>query len=147
LSIQISGQDGRTVYRINVEPEETLGHYSDWLRLGGVQKILDLNGYDRSNGLSISDALLLPVENQDQKMDFENRRAEYHRVLVEEFKENFETTGTEVYQIEVGDSLWTLAREYELPIWVITRYNPALRSGPPRVGDSIRIPRIQSRRI
>lgn len=147
LSIQISGQDGRTVYRINVEPEETLGHYSDWLRLGGVQKILDLNGYDRSNELSIADALLLPVENQDQKLGFESRRAEYHRVLVEEFKENFETTGTEVYQIEAGDSLWALAREYELPIWVITRYNPALRSGPPRVGDSIRIPQIQSRRI
>ena len=147
LSIQISGQDGRTVYRINVEPEETLGHYSDWLRLGGVQKILDLNGYDRSNELSIADALLLPVENQDQKLGFESRRAEYHRVLVEEFKENFETTGTEVYQIEAGDSLWALAREHELPIWVITRYNPALRSGPPRVGDSIRIPQIQSRRI
>ena len=47
-------------------------------------------------------------------------------MLVEEF-ENFEVTGSEDYKIE-SDSLWVLAREFELPIWVITRYNPA-RSG------------------
>ena len=76
---------------------------------------------------------------------FERRREEYHQVLVEEFKENFEVTGSEEYKIEAGDSLWVLAREFELPIWVITRYNPELRSGPPRAGRSITIPRIRSR--
>ncbi|MDG2236541.1 MAG: hypothetical protein P8L34_01995, partial [Arenicellales bacterium] len=46
LSVQTAGVNGKTVYRINIEPEETLGHYSDWLRLGGVKKLRDLNGYD-----------------------------------------------------------------------------------------------------
>ena len=132
-------------YRINVEPEETLGHYSDWLRLGSVKKIRELNGYDATQVLASGDALLLPVTDKAQQDVFERRREEYHRVLVEEFKENFEVTGSEEYKIQSGDSLWVLAREFELPIWVITRYNPELRSGPPRAGKSITIPRIRSR--
>lgn len=145
LSIQVSRLDGQTVYRINVEPEETLGHYSDWLRLGGVKRILELNSYDSRRVLSSGDALLLPVTDREHQQGFERRREEYHRVLIEEFKENFEVTGTENYTIQPGDNLWVLAREYELPIWVITRYNPVLRSGPPRAGELIRIPRIKTR--
>jgi len=145
LSVQTSAVNGKTLYRINVEPEETLGHYSDWLRLGGVRKIRELNGYDTTQVLASGDALLLPVVDAAQQDAFEKRREEYHRVLVEEFKENFEVTGANEYKIQSGDSLWVLAREFELPIWVITRYNPELRSGPPRAGKSIKIPRIRSR--
>ena len=32
-------RDGKIVYVIYVEPEETLGHYSDWLRLGTISPI------------------------------------------------------------------------------------------------------------
>ena len=145
LSVQTAGVNGKTVYRINIEPEETLGHYSDWLRLGGVKKLRDLNGYDSTRVLASGDALLLPVTGSDQQHSFERRREEYHRVLVEEFKENFEVTGTEAYTVRPGDSLWTLAHEFELPIWVITRFNPGLRVGPPRAGEDLRIPRIRSR--
>lgn len=145
LSIQMAGVNGKTVYRINIEPEETLGHYSDWLRLGGVKKLRELNGYDSTRVLASGDALLLPVTGSDQQHSFERRREEYHRVLVEEFKENFEVTGTEAYTVRPGDSLWTLAHEFELPIWVITRFNPGLRAGPPRAGEDLQIPRIRSR--
>ncbi|MCP4830268.1 MAG: LysM peptidoglycan-binding domain-containing protein [Proteobacteria bacterium] len=146
LSIQTAGVNGETVYRINIEPEETLGHYSDWLRLGGVKKLRDLNGYDTTRVLATGDALLLPVSGPDKQHAFERRRQEYHRVLVEEFKENFDVTGTTAYTVEAGDSLWVLAREFELPIWVITRFNPALRTTPPRAGEILKIPRIRSRK-
>ncbi|MBT5887455.1 MAG: LysM peptidoglycan-binding domain-containing protein [Acidiferrobacteraceae bacterium] len=145
LSVQTAGVNGKTVYRINIEPEETLGHYSDWLRLGGVKKLRELNGYDSTRVLASGDALLLPVTGLDQQHSFERRREEYHRVLVEEFKENFEVTGTEAYTVRPGDSLWMLAHEFELPIWVITRFNPGLRAGPPRAGEDLQIPRIRSR--
>ncbi|MEE3282660.1 MAG: LysM peptidoglycan-binding domain-containing protein, partial [Pseudomonadota bacterium] len=42
--IQATEQAGKRVYRINIEPGETLGHYSDWLRLGGIAAIRELNG-------------------------------------------------------------------------------------------------------
>jgi hypothetical protein len=145
LSVQTAGVNGKTVYRINIEPEETLGHYSDWLRLGGVKQLRELNGYDSTRVLASGDALLLPVTGSDQQHSFERRRQEYHRVLVEEFKENFEVTGTEAYTVRPGDSLWMLAHEFELPIWVITRFNPGLRAGPPRAGEDLQIPRIRSR--
>ena len=145
LSVQTAGVNGKTVYRINIEPEETLGHYSDWLRLGGVKKLRELNGYDSTRVLASGDALLLPVTGSDQQHSFERRREEYHRVLVEEFKENFEVTGTEAYTVRPGDSLWMLAHEFELPVWVITRFNPGLRAGPPRAGEDLQIPRIRSR--
>ena len=88
--VQTTERGGERVYRINVEPGETLGHYSDWLRLGGIAAIRELNGIQETLNLQVGDALLLPVSNQTQTFAFDQRRLEYHRVLVEEFKEHFE---------------------------------------------------------
>ena len=52
--------------------------------------------------LASGDALLLPVTDAAHQEAFERRREEYHQVLVEEFKENFEVTGSEDYKIESG---------------------------------------------
>ena len=145
LDVQIAGINGERVYRINIEPEETLGHYSDWLRLGGVKMLRELNGREATKVLSSGTALLLPVSSETQRRDFERRRQEYHRVLVEEFKENFEVAGIEQYTVRKGDSLWLLAREFELPLWVITRYNPVLRSSAPKAGENLQIPLIRPR--
>ena len=82
--MQRSAVDGRTLYRINVEPEETLGHYSDWLRLGGVESIRALNGFDASQYNPTGDALLMPVKELGHKDAFERPREENHQVVVDE---------------------------------------------------------------
>ena len=145
VGVQVTSRDGRKVYRINVEANETLGHYSDWLRLGGIAPIRRLNGMQETKTLEIGDALLLPISNQTQRSDFEQRRQEYHRVLVEEFKEHFEIVKVRRYTARRGDSVWRLARDFDLPLWMITRYNPELRTAMPVIGDDLRIPSIRKR--
>ena len=147
LAVQTSVLDGKKIYRINVEPEETLGHYSDWLRLGGTEEIRELNGFDNSSMLVSGEALLIPVKDLTHKSEFEQRRTEYHRILVEEFKENFRFIGTDKYTINPGDALWGIARNFELPVWIITRFNPKLMSSPPKAGDVLQIPRIETKKI
>jgi len=145
--IQATEQAGKRVYRINIEPGETLGHYSDWLRLGGIAAIRKLNGIQKTQNLQVGDVLLLPVSEQTQASAFDQRRLEYHRVLVEEFKENFEVLNVQQYTIQPGDSVWRVASSFELPVWLIMRYNPELRTTLPTTGNILRIPSIRKRRI
>ena len=144
--IQATEQAGKWVYRINIEPGETLGHYSDWLRLGGIAAIRKLNGIQKTQNLQVGDVLLLPVSEQTQASGFDQRRLEYHRVLVEEFKENFEVLNVQQYTIQPGDSVWRVASSFELPVWLIMRYNPELRTTVPTTGNILRIPSIRKRR-
>ena len=144
--IQATEQAGKRVYRINIEPGETLGHYSDWLRLGGIAAIRKLNGIQKTQNLQVGDVLLLPVSEQTQASAFDQRRLEYHRVLVEEFKENFEVLNVQQYTIQSGDSVWRVASSFELPVWLIMRYNPELRTTLPTTGNILRIPSIRKRR-
>ena len=145
IRMQVTEQAGERVYRINIEPGETLGHYSDWLRLGGITAIRKLNGARKTKNLQVGDALLLPVSDQTEAAAFDQRRLEYHRVLVEEFKEHFEVLDIQQYTIRLGDSVWLLASKFELPIWLIMRYNPELRTTVPVVGNTLRIPSIRKR--
>ncbi|MDH3638804.1 MAG: LysM peptidoglycan-binding domain-containing protein [Gammaproteobacteria bacterium] len=141
--IAVETRKGRRMYLVKVLPEETLGHYADWLGLGFSTQIRKLNGLKRGRQLRIGQKLRLPIENDDQRRDFEGKRAEYHRTLVDEFREHYDVAGVDTYTLKKGDSLWKLAREYELPYWVLTRYNPNV-SGL-NVGDAIRIPTVRAR--
>ena len=145
IRLQVTEQAGERVYRINIEPGETLGHYSDWLRLGGIAAIRKLNGIQKTQNLQVGDVLLLPVSEQTQVSAFDQRRLEYHRVLVEEFKENFEVLNVQQYTIQPGDSVWRVASSFELPVWLIMRYNPELRTTLPIAGNILRIPSIRKR--
>lgn len=136
---------GQIVYVIYVEPEETLGHYSDWLRLGTISPIRELNALPLKRQLRVGEPLKLPVADEAQLQDFANRRQEYHRVLVEEFKEHYEIVAVDDYTTRRGDSVWKLAQQFDLPLWVVMRYNPSLRLSPPVAGQSLRIPSVRER--
>ena len=144
FSVQTAAINGKTIFRINVEPEETLRHYADWLALPDVDGLRELNETVIGGTLAIGDVLLLPIASQKQQLFFERRRQEYHRMLVEEFKETFDVVALQAYTIRRGDSVWGIARRFDLPVWIITRYNPSLRSQALRVGDEIEIPSVRS---
>ena len=113
--------------------------------MGGIAAIRKLNGIQKTQNLQVGDVLLLPVSEQTQVSAFDQRRLEYHRVLVEEFKENFEVLSVQHYTIQPGDSVWRVASSFELPVWLIMRYNPELRTTLPIAGNILRIPSIRKR--
>ncbi|GJL81783.1 MAG: hypothetical protein DHS20C01_14170 [marine bacterium B5-7] len=130
---------------ILVESEETLGHYADWLGIGSMSPISDLNKIGMREVLKTGELILLPVKTDEQKQQFQNRRAEYHRVLVEEFKEAYEIQNVNAYTVRVGDSAWKIASKFQLPLWVVNLYNPELRSRSPAAGETLKIPQIEPR--
>ncbi len=147
LALNVSSSNDKQQNFIYVEPEETLGHYADWLSLRSPGVIQDLNKISAKNPIIVGNKLLLPIEKESDIVIFERKRQEYHRVLVEEFKENFEILAMEVYRVKKGDSAWSLAQEFELPVWLITRFNEQLTIRAPFVGEKLAIPTIQAKDI
>jgi membrane-bound lytic murein transglycosylase D len=121
--IRVILNDGRPIGIIQVEIEETIGHYAEWL---GVRagEIRHLNAIPYGQVIHIGQKLKIPLR-RTAKEAFEEQRFEYHKELVEDFFSAYRVEAVQVYCIKKGDTLWTLAnQEFELPLWLIRRYNP-----------------------
>tara|TARA_B100000029_G_scaffold516669_1_gene632487 strand:+ start:2707 stop:5103 length:2397 start_codon:yes stop_codon:yes gene_type:complete len=144
FSVQVTDLDGQRIFRINAEAAETLEHYADWLMIADVDAIRQLNHDLARESLLLGDVLLLPITSQEQLVYFQRERQDYHRMLVEEFRQNFEVVDIYSYTALRGDSLWSISKKFNLPIWIMTRYNPSLRSQAPHQGDHIQVPLVES---
>jgi membrane-bound lytic murein transglycosylase D len=115
--------DGSTpVGIIGVEVEETIGHYAEW---AGVRasEIRRLNDFRYGRPIHLGQKVKIPLHRVSRE-DFEEKRYEYHKELVEDFMASYRIEDLQAYTIKRGDNIWTLAREeFELPLWLIRRYN------------------------
>ena len=108
-----------------MEPEETLGHYADWLQIE-TQKIRRLNGFAYARHIRIGQKIRIPLDNDSGKI-FEEKRYEYHKEMEEDFFDTYRVEKTEKYIIERGDNLWILCNErFEIPFWLLKKYNPEI---------------------
>ena len=115
--------DDRPIGIIQVEIEETIGHYAEWLGVR-ASEIRLLNAIPYGQIIHIGQELKIPLR-RTTKEAFEEQRFEYHKELVEDFFSTYRVEAVQVYCIKKGDTLWTLANEkFELPLWLIRRYNP-----------------------
>jgi membrane-bound lytic murein transglycosylase D len=124
LSItRVVSNDDRPIGIIQVEIEETIGHYAEWLGVRAAE-IRHLNAIPYGQVIHIGQQLKIPLR-RATKEAFEEQRFEYHKELVEDFFSSYRVEAVQVYCIKKGDTLWTLANEkFELPLWLIRRYNP-----------------------
>lgn len=107
---------------INVETDETIGHYADWSGVS-VQRLRDVNGLRRGAGLRIGQRIKIPFISA-AKDEFEEKRGEYHMAIQEDFFSNYKVDGTTSYEIRSGETIWKLCAENEIPLWLLKRYNP-----------------------
>lgn len=145
LSISISGSASNPIYRLSVEADETLGHYSDWLGLGSTKAIKKLNDLPRGHTLRIGTVLKLPVTSGNQVTAFERKRIEYHQVLSEALKEHYSLTGIEQYTVRSGDSIWSLSNRFGFPVWLLYRVNPVLQLSSLKIKQKILLPKLQEK--
>ena len=144
VNVAAGRRNGQWVFSIIVEPEETMGHYADWLGIGSTRSIRKLNGIRSSSQIRVGKRIQLPVKTDEQIKGFEAKRSEYHRTLVDEFQQHYEILEVEQYRVKSGDSMWKIAQEHELPYWVLTRLNPQARA--PAVGDTLAVPVAKARK-
>lgn len=143
LSIRVGSQNNQPVYFVYAEVDETLGHFADWLGIGGSAALRKLNKLENGRSLQLGQHLLLPKLSSETVKRFEQMRIDYHQVLSENLKENFSLTGIADYRIRPGDSLWELSRNKGFPLWLIYRLNPELRFSGLAQGEVIKLPELK----
>ena len=107
---------------IRVEAEETLGHYAEWLGIS-TWEIRRMNGFKYGTVINLNQQVKIPLY-RVTKEEFEEKRFEYHKELTEDFFAAYRIEKVDIYYIKKGDNIWTLSREeFEVPLWLIQRYN------------------------
>ena len=144
LSIRVGSESGNPVYYIYVEVDETLGHYADWLGIGGSRLLRQINKLSRSKALQLGQRLRLPDITPETVSRFEQKRSEYHQVLSETLKENFQLVGIENYTVKSGESLWDMSQRLGFPLWLLYRLNPELRHTGLSAGRTVRLPLLNA---
>jgi membrane-bound lytic murein transglycosylase D len=127
---------------IRVEATETLGHYADWLRLP-TQRLRNVNSLKPRQTVQMGQKLKLDYSKVSRET-FEQLRRDYHAKLQGEFFVQHRISGTEVYIVRKGDSLWTMTQRFSnLPIWLLRQYNPDTDLSDLRAGTQVVMPRIE----
>ena len=130
-------------YVINVLPEENLGYYADWLGIGPAGELRRLNNLTFGDPLEVGERLRLPVSAQDQLGVFESKRKEFHSLLVDEYVQRFDINDVQSYRIQSGDTLWGISNDFDVPMWVLYRFNQGQLGA--TVGAEIAIPEVSDR--
>jgi membrane-bound lytic murein transglycosylase D len=127
---------------IRVEATETLGHYADWLRIP-TQRLRVVNKLKARQTVQLGQKLQLDYSRVSRET-FEQLRRDYHAKLQGEYFAQHRISGTEVYIVRRGDSLWTMTQRFaNLPIWLLRQYNPDTDLSDLRAGTQVLMPRIE----
>jgi membrane-bound lytic murein transglycosylase D len=129
---------------IVVQPNETLGHYAEWLGLR-ASRLRQINGLRFGQPVSVQQRLRLDLSHVRPE-EFERIRVEYHRILQEEFFARWEIEGTKIHRVGPGESLWILAnRRLNVPIWLLRQYNPDADLESLTAGTPLTVPQLRAR--
>lgn len=129
---------------IVVQPNETLGHYAEWLGVR-VSKLRQINRMRYGEPVQLHQKIRLDFSSVPAA-DFERIRTEYHRSLQEAFFAEWEIEGTAVHKVGPGDSIWSLStRRFSVPIWLLRQYNPDVDLDALSAGTEITVPKLRQR--
>jgi membrane-bound lytic murein transglycosylase D len=127
---------------IRIEATETLGQYADWLQIP-TQNLRNLNKLKARQPVLLGQKLKLDYSRVSREA-FEQLRRDYHAKLQGEFFVQHRISGTEVYIVRRGDSLWTMTQKFSnLPIWLLRQYNPDTDLSDLRPGTQVVMPRVE----
>jgi nucleoid-associated protein YgaU len=143
---RIRTYNGHSIGSIQVEVEETLGHYAEWLEVS-ASEIRRLNGLRFGRPLRINQSIKIPLQ-RVTKEDFEEKRFEFHKELAEDFFASFRVEKVETYTVRRGDSIWTISKEkFDVPLWLIKKYNIHLDFSELQPAQKLNIPIIQKNQV
>jgi hypothetical protein len=135
-------QNGKQIGNIRVEVEETLGHFAEWLNVS-AREIRRLNGFSYGGALHLNQKIKIPLHRVTQE-EFVEKRFEYHQELAEDFFASYRIEKVLTYSIKRGDNIWTLShQEFEVPLWLIKRYNAGVDFGALVPSQKLLIPIIE----
>ncbi len=124
-----------------VQAAETLGHYADWLGVSSGT-LRTLNKLHKKAMVTLGHRVKLDFSKVTPGQ-FEATRRDYHQHLQEDYFAAHRIAGTENYSVKRGDSLWVIAQQHgDLPVWLVTQYNPDVDFSDVRPGTTITLPQV-----
>ncbi len=139
---RIVEMNGHLVGIIQVEVEETLGHYADWAGVA-TQQIRRLNELRYGELLRLHQKIRIPLGRTNAET-FEQNRYEYHKRLQEDFYAVYRVGELQSYRVKRGDSIWTLCRgQFDIPMWLLKHCNPEVDLAVLRFHQKLAIPTIE----
>jgi len=125
--------------KVIVQPEETLGHFAEWLNLP-AQRLRDVNHLIQGQELQIGQQMHL-IFTKVSPAEFHRFRLEYHKSIQEDFFSHFTIESVSEYKVNSGDNLWQLCNsKFGIPLWLLQRTNPGVDLARLHPGDIVRVP-------
>ena len=121
---------------------ETLGQFAEWLGVAPA-RLRQLNNMSEGAPLTIGRRLKLDLSVVDAAT-FVTRRTRFHHQLQDEFFQRWRIAGQEKIRLQTGESLWTLTRRSNVPVWLLRQYNPAVDFTTIRAGTEILLPKLEA---
>jgi len=135
-------RDGKEFGVIRVEPEETLGHYAEWLGVR-ARDLRALNGLRYGRPIRLGQRIRIPLDAVGRE-EFEESRYLFHKELEEDFFTAYRVESLKRYQVQPGDNIWELCRTtFELPFWVVRKFNPKVDFLSLKPGDLLVVPEVE----
>ncbi|GMT41828.1 MAG: hypothetical protein IEMM0002_0239 [bacterium] len=129
---------------IQVQPEETIGHYADWASVS-AGKIRNLNGWSRRRLIRTGQNIKIPLTRVTEQV-FENNRYEYHLGIYEDFFMAYRVEKVDTHVVRKGQSLWTLFnKDYNVPLWLVHLYNMEAQLDNLQPGQKILVPVLEKK--
>ena len=143
---RIRHDQGKPIGIIRVDVEETLGHYAEWLGITAWE-IRRLNGFPFGKAIRLGQHIKIPLHRAN-KEEFEEKRFEYHKELSEDFFASYRVEKVKFYYIKKGDAIWNLSlEEFEVPLWLIKKYNVDLDFNAVVPSQKLTIPIIEKNQV
>jgi membrane-bound lytic murein transglycosylase D len=124
---------------ILVEPEETLGHFATWLEVP-TQRLREINGLRYAQEIQIGQRIRLTFQRVSAE-EFYHLRLEHKRSIEEDFFSTYKVDTTQVHIVDRGQNIWMISNDiYQLPMWLIAKYNTDRDLTRLQKGDQLVIP-------
>jgi membrane-bound lytic murein transglycosylase D len=124
---------------ITLRPDESVEQLADWLEIT-PRRLYQLNNLQEDDEINIGQKIKLNFSNVSPAV-FHLRRQEYHQSIEDDYFEYYAVTGVRIYKIQPDEDVWALCDGvYEIPYWLLLKYNANLDFNQLKAGDEVIFP-------
>jgi membrane-bound lytic murein transglycosylase D len=142
----LSPSGGEKTGWIRVQENETIGHFSRWLRVS-LRRIRQMNGIRSNRRVRLGRKIRVSF-NRVAKTEFLQLRIAYHKSVKESFFKKYSVAKIKRHKLKKGENVWTLLmRTYKVPLWLVRQYNAGKNLRRITAGDELVVPVLERRKF
>ena len=142
----LSPSGGEKTGWIRVQENETIGHFSRWLRVS-LRRIRQMNGIRSNRRVRLGRKIRVSF-NRVAKTEFLQLRIAYHKSVKESFFKKYSVAKVKRHKLKKGENVWTLLmRTYKVPLWLVRQYNAGKNLRRITAGDELAVPVLERRKF